>query len=216
MTFRTSIRVARWLFTGLGLAALGYCAAVWIGAKLYQSQEARRFTREAHVRAIPVTPREAPSAIVPPDGDLVGKLEIPRIGVSVMVVEGVDNRDLKHAVGHIPGTALPGENGNIGLAGHRDTFFRPLRAIHSNDIIMLSTPRRSYRYRVVSTKIVSPDDVQVLYPAVHDTLTLVTCFPFDYVGSAPRRFIVRADSLPGSVKKVAGRTPDVRAQNPDF
>jgi sortase A len=197
MSVRACIRVAHWLFTAVGLAALGYCAVIWIGAKLYQHSEARRFAGEAHVRAIPVAPNAAPRAeTVPPDGGLVGKLEIPRIGVSVMVVEGVDDRDLRYAVGHIPGTPLPGEAGNIALAGHRDTFFRPLRAIHRNDTITLSTLKESYRYRVVSTKVVPPDDVQVLYPTGRDSLTLVTCFPFNYVGSAPRRFIVLADRLP--------------------
>jgi len=208
MSARTWIRAARYGLTIAGLAALGYCAAVWIGAKLYQDREARRFALEAGARleAIPAArhqPRPAqlsqvsPSPVIPPDGGLVGKLEIPRIGLSVMVVEGVDSADLKRAVGHIPGTALPGESGNIGLAGHRDTFFRPLRSIHRNDSIMLRTLQGSYRYRVVSTKVVPPGDVQVLYPTGRDTLTLVTCFPFDYVGPAPRRFIVRANRLPG-------------------
>jgi sortase A len=115
-----------------------------------------------------------------------------------MVVEGVDDGDLKHAVGHIPGTALPGEDGNVGIAGHRDTFFRPLRSIRRKDTITLSTLQGTYRYRVISTKVVDPDDVEVLYPDGRDTLTLVTCFPFDYVGSAPRRFIVRAERSRGA------------------
>ncbi len=200
MTVATWIRVGRRLFAIVGLAALGYCAVVWMGARLYQSQEMRRFTRKAHIGALPAAPHQAPprALLVPPDGALVGKLEIPRIRLSVIVVEGVDDRDLEHAVGHIPGTALPGESGNIGLAGHRDTFFRALRAIRSNDSITLSTLKKSYRYRVISTKVVPPDDVQVLYPAGRDTLTLVTCFPFDYIGPAPRRFIVRAERLPGA------------------
>jgi sortase A len=114
-----------------------------------------------------------------------------------MVVEGVDDNDLKRAVGHIPGTALPGESGNVGIAGHRDTFFRPLRSIQLDDTITVSTLQGSSRYRVVSTNVVRPEDIQVLYPTGRATLTLVTCFPFDYVGSAPKRFIVRADRAPG-------------------
>ena len=133
----------------------------------------------------------------PENGGVVGRLEIARLGVSVMVVEGVDDSDLKRAVGHIPGTALPGEPGNVGIAGHRDTFFRPLRSIQRDDTITLSTLQGTYRYRVVSTKVVRPEDIQVLYPTGRDSLTLVTCFPFYYVGSAPKRFIVRAERTPG-------------------
>ena len=114
-----------------------------------------------------------------------------------MVVEGVDERDLKRAAGHIPGTALPGETGNIGIAAHRDTFFRPLRFIEKSDAITLRTLHGTYRYRVVSTKVVAPDDVQVLYPTGRDTLTLVTCFPFYYIGAAPHRFIVTARRVSG-------------------
>src|SRR5664279_1488691 len=93
----------------------------------------------------------------------------------------------------IPGTALPGKQGNIGIAGHRDTSFRPLRFIRKDDMIALTTLHGTSRYRVVSTKIVGPDDVQVLYPTGRDALTLVTCYPFDFVGPAPRRFIVQAE-----------------------
>jgi sortase A len=131
----------------------------------------------------------------PENGGVVGRLEIPRIGVSVMVVEGADDNDLKRAVGHIPGTALPGEPGNVGIAGHRDTFFRPLRSIQRDDTITLRTLQGAYRYRVVSTNVVRPEDIEVLYPTGRDCLTLVTCFPFDYVGSAPKRFIVRAERM---------------------
>ena len=86
---------------------------------------------------------------------------------------------------------------NVGIAGHRDTFFRPLRTIKRNDTITVTTLRGTYRYRVVSTSVVGPQDVQVLYPTEGDSLTLVTCFPFEYVGSAPKRFIVRAERAPG-------------------
>jgi sortase A len=95
-------------------------------------------------------------------------------------------------VGHIPGTALPGEDGNIVLAAHRDTFFRPLRNIQKGDEIALTTLSGAYRYRVESIQIVGPDDVGVLSPTKQPTLTLVTCYPFYFVGSAPKRFIVRA------------------------
>ncbi len=123
---------------------------------------------------------------------VIGRLEIPNVRLVAMVQEGADARTLRRAVGHIPGTALPGGRGNVGLAGHRDTFFRPLREIHVNDAIELKTPNGTYRYRVESMRIVGPRDVQVLKPTNNASLTLVTCYPFYYVGSAPKRFIVRA------------------------
>ena len=136
--------------------------------------------------------------VAPRDGEVVGQLEIPRLGVSVIVVEGADPGDLKHAVGHITGTSLPGAPGNVGIAGHRDTFFRPLRFTQRGDKIELRTLRGTYRYRVISTTLVQPADVQVLNPSGRDTLTLVTCYPFYYLGPAPERFIVRAERRIGN------------------
>jgi sortase A len=115
--------------------------------------------------------------------------------MSTMVVEGAGNRDLKRAAGHIPGTAFPGTGGNTGIAAHRDTFFRPLRFIRIADSISVTTPQGTFAYRVVSTQIVKPDQIQVLYPTQAEALTLVTCYPFNFVGPAPRRFIVRAERV---------------------
>lgn len=126
---------------------------------------------------------------------VVGRLEIPRLKLSVMVREGADESTLARAVGHIPGTALPGQIGNVGFAGHRDTFFRVLRNIRKDDTIDVQTTHGDFRYLVKSTKIVSPRDVSVLDASVGDTLTLVTCYPFYYVGSAPKRFIVHATQV---------------------
>jgi sortase A len=109
-----------------------------------------------------------------------------------MVREGAGEGTLRTAVGHIPGTALPGAAGNVALAGHRDTFFRALRNIRKNDSIDVQTGHGTYRYLVESTEIVGPRDVAVLKASGGETLTLVTCYPFYYVGSAPKRFIVRA------------------------
>ena len=115
--------------------------------------------------------------------------------MSVAFVEGADTPELRHAAGHISGTALPGENGNTGIAAHRDTFFRPLRNARPNDVIRLTTHDGEYRYQVVSTKIVSPEDVSVLESDGNDILTLVTCYPFYFIGAAPKRFVVRAERL---------------------
>lgn len=136
------------------------------------------------------TPR---TPLHPEPGSLIARLEIPRIGLSVAVVEGAAEPQLRVAAGHIPGTAFPGENDNVAFAGHRDTHFRSLRSIRLNDEVRMAAGNRLYKYRVVSTRIVKPEDIQVLYPADRETLTLVTCYPFSYIGAAPSRFIVRAE-----------------------
>jgi len=112
-----------------------------------------------------------------------------------MVVDGDSSGDLSLGPGHIPGTALPGRSGNIGIAGHRDSVFRPLRSIRKGQIITLTTPHGKDEYRVVCTSIVSPKDTSVLRPSTRDSLTLVTCYPFDFIGPAPKRFIVRAERV---------------------
>ena len=124
---------------------------------------------------------------------VIGRLEIPTLHLVAMVQEGADAGTLRRAVGHIPGTALPGGQGNVGLAGHRDTFFRALRDIRVNDDIELQTQDETFRYVVESTQIVGPREVHVLASDGGQSLTLVTCYPFYYVGSAPKRFIVRAE-----------------------
>lgn len=197
---RRKIQLVQRALTVAGILPLAYCVVVFLNAKFYQAREARNFARELRPNRAATAAAPTPRAPVaaPESGAVVGRLDIPRIGISVMVVEGVEDGDLKRAAGHIPGTALPGEPGNVGIAAHRDTFFRPLRVIRRDDAITLNTLGGAYRYRVVSTEVVGPEDVQVLYPTGRDTLTLVTCFPFDYVGSAPKRFIVRADRLLGT------------------
>jgi sortase A len=122
-------------------------------------------------------------------------MDIPRLGISTIVMEGTTAKTLRRAIGHIEGTALPGQPGNVGISGHRDTFFRPLRHIRENDIITLTTLLGEYRYRVVFTKLVGPYDVTVLNPGGDEILTLVTCYPFYFVGPAPYRFIVRAERV---------------------
>ena len=143
----------------------------------------------------PAKPPAPAAEPVPAKGDLVGRLDIPRLGVSAMVLEGDDDGTLKLGVGHIPGTALPGPRGNVGLAAHRDSFFRPLHGIRRADEIELVTALRTYRYRVNDVSIVRPDDVAVLRDTGSPSLTLVTCYPFWWVGNAPKRFVVRASRI---------------------
>lgn len=127
--------------------------------------------------------------------DVIGRIEIPRLKVRVMIREGDDEATLRDAVGHIPSTALPGQIGNVALAAHRDTYFRPLRNIRKNDRIVVSTLHGAYEYLVQTTQIVSPSDVSVLKASAPHELTLVTCYPFYYIGSAPRRFVVHATQI---------------------
>jgi sortase A len=109
-----------------------------------------------------------------------------------MVREGVDRRTLLLAVGHIPATALPGQPGNVGVAGHRDTFFRRLKDLRTGDEIEFSTLTGDFKYVVESLIVVEPDNMAVLAPSTQNVLTMVTCYPFYYIGNAPKRFVVRA------------------------
>jgi sortase A len=128
-------------------------------------------------------------------GDVLGELRIDRLHMSVMVFEGDDRDILKIGAGHIPGTAVSPGNGNIGIAAHRDTFFRPLRLIRARDVITLRTASGTARFTVTETEIVRPTRVEVLDRAPGRDLTLVTCYPFAYMGRAPQRFIVHARKL---------------------
>jgi LPXTG-site transpeptidase (sortase) family protein len=122
----------------------------------------------------------------------LGRLDVPDASVSVMLLDGTDELTLNRAVGHIEGTARPGETGNVGIAGHRDSFFRGLQYLEVGDDLSLTTLNGVARYEVAKLEVVDPDAVEVLAATDHDALTLVTCYPFYYVGDAPRRFIVHA------------------------
>ena len=173
----------------IGVAALGYFLYVNIETRLYQAFENRELDAilAAGPPSMPLSRRPMPAP-----GSAIGRIEIPRLGVSSVIRVGVDARTLQLAVGHIPGTALPGDPGNIGLAGHRDTFFRKLRDIRTFDEIRIVTPDGTFTYEVDRTRIVKPQDTWVLKDIAIPAVTLVTCYPFTYVGSAPERFIVRA------------------------
>jgi sortase A len=178
----------------LGLATLGYWGAVTLKGRFYQMREQKQFSVPPSRPNLQRTPPPAPKP-APKSGTVFAMLVIPRIGLSTVVVEGAGKQELELGPGHIPGTALPGEGGNVGVAGHRDTFFRLLRLVRTNDTIQLINHEQEFRYKVVSTRVVDPDNVSVLSPTGRETLTLVTCYPFQFVGSAPNRFIVRADCI---------------------
>ena len=205
----------RWsghFFSIIGILALGYAGFVLGYTKVYQAYLTRRFEQELKIARgpagsgedlssspLPPTPSEVDRASVesaPPEGSPLGRIEIGTIGLSAMILEGTDTKTLRRAVGHIPRTALPGQHGNIAIAGHRDTFFRGLRNILKDDEITLTTLDGSYRYRVNFTQVVEPEDIWVLDHSDGAILTLVTCYPFFFVGPAPQRFIVRAHRSP--------------------
>jgi len=176
----------------VGVVCLGTFILFTLQRRFYQEELNDTFDQMVEAPApAPTSAPEAPARRMR-EGDLVGRLEIPRLSVSVMVLEGIASRTLRLGAGHIPGTPLPGAIGNSGIAAHRDTFFRPLSRIETNDEIVFHTPSKKSTYRVVSTKIVMPNDVEVLKPNGKDTITLVTCYPFYYIGPAPKRFIVTA------------------------
>lgn len=183
------LRAASFLFLVIGVVALGYVGYVLASARAYQAIETARLE---HVVSQPEI-RRAPRLVA--DGGVIGQLEIPRLGLAAIVVEGDSASLLRRAVGHLPETALPGESGNVALAGHRDTFFRPLRRIQLGDAITLRTQDGEFHYRVESTRVVAPDATDVLQSSDIHELTLITCFPFNYIGSAPDRFIVRAREI---------------------
>jgi sortase A len=181
-----------------GSFALVWSLYFWADAHLYQAVQRRRFDAVSASEDITAEPLARLDAFKIPRlaiGSVLGRMEIPRIGISVMILEGDDARVLRRGAGHLQGTAVPGEPGNVAIAGHRDTFFRALRNIRDDDTIELATLRGSYEYRVESVEVVDPDDATVLAPSPQPTLTLITCYPFYYVGPAPGRFIVRARQM---------------------
>jgi sortase A len=173
----------------------GFIALAYVGFALLEARSHQIYEKQALNDQI----RAAVSAKIPQvkpilhGGDLLGRLDIPRLGVSVAVLQGTTSRVLRLGAGHIDATALSGEPGNSGIAGHRDTFFRGLKDIRNRDDIQLQTATGLLHYEVDWIRIVEPNDTTVLDSTTPDsTLTLVTCYPFYFVGPAPKRFIVHA------------------------
>jgi sortase A len=144
------------------------------------------------VEAPPIVSLDAARAPLPVRGAAVAELSIPRVRLSAVVLHGSDARTLRRGPGHLENTALPGESGNAVIAGHRDSFFRPLQDVELGDDIFVDTPRGRFRYRVSSLDVVDPHDLSVLEPTGGSILTLITCYPFRVLGPAPDRYVVRA------------------------
>ncbi len=201
---RPVLRLVRWFLLALGVALLGVVGYASLDAKLYQDRENKRLNQamktsaevsaETPEQVLPVTSSATAEVqrvnAVP--GSSIGRIEISRIGVDVIIAEGTDGKTLRRGVGHVTGTSLPGEPGNVAIAGHRDTFFRALRDVHQGDEVTLTTVDGAFHYRVDWTKVVGDEATEVLSDSDEAILTLVTCYPFYFVGPAPKRFIVRA------------------------
>jgi sortase A len=221
------LRWGQYFFLLVGLLAGGYYGWFYAGARIFQAYQSWRLDQimrhqpsslkdvlASYLNRIENTltnrpaptpvniPAESPSPNPPhpplSEGALIGRIEVPRLRLSTIVLEGDSDQVLRRAVGHIPSTSLPGGSGNVAIAGHRDTFFRALKNIRRNDSIMLATTAGTFHYRVRSVEIVEPDVTQVLAPSDRPSLTLVTCYPFYFIGSAPERYIVNAQQIDSS------------------
>jgi sortase A len=200
-----------------GILLVAFWVAAWIHSRVGSRRDLERFAEARRASVVPGLPARMPTARVlpgetPPDYSLWSKerikayeesrtqkasdpmavLRIPKIGLEVAVLDGTDDLTLNRAVGHIEDTAKPGEKGNVGIAGHRDGFFRGLKDVVKGDTMELETLSGKETYRVDDIWIVQPEDIQVLDPTPEPTITLVACYPFYFVGHAPQRYIVRA------------------------
>jgi sortase A len=203
---RAFSRVFSSVLLAAGFMLLGYCGMSWIDSRIQQiegNMELDRLLRHPPTAAVRV--RE------PAHGDLIGRVSIPRLGMSDIVFEGTDDEVLHRGVGHLTGSALPGQRGNVVLAGHRDSFFRDLRNIRKGDFVDVTTESGTRSYAVESTEVVNPTDIAVEAPTPAPTLTLITCYPFNFVGNAPQRFIIRAQP---AQENAALRNNDDEASKP--
>ena len=194
------LRGACYFFLAIGLLALGYAGLVFADSHAYQALEMKKFKQAGRL--------SEPRVFV--EGDVIGEIQVPRLRLNAMVVQGDSPANLKRAVGHLTKSALPGEWGNVALAGHRDTFFRPLRDIRLGDEIRFKTRERSFEYRVESIEVVAPTDIRVLQSSTGHDLTLLTCFPIYYIGPAPKRLVVRAREVDGMMQEQLAKGNEVK------
>jgi LPXTG-site transpeptidase (sortase) family protein len=167
----------------IGVVLLGYVAGEYWG--MYRSQKNLEAEWQRQAATISV-PGKAP---VSPD-QLLTRLQIPKIQVDAIVVEGASRRELSEGPGHMKQTAQPGETGNAVITGHRDTFFRHIYELNKGDQIQVRRNGRTFTYEVTGRKIVMPEDISVIKPTNNPQLTLITCYPTYYIGPAPKRLVV--------------------------
>ena len=212
MTVRVSFGLHRRVLAALaanfliaaGALALGFCVWALLSGAVYQRIQKIRFAEQRPVeisgvaqnQTAPDSPALAPpSSLLAADPQIIGELEIPRIGLDVMVREGMDEDTLRKAAGHVPSTDLPGQDGDFMVLGHRDTFFRPLHAIELGDLVRLRTRRGRFAYRIDSVVVVDLEGLSLIQKAPRQGITLITCFPFDYIGPAPHRLVARGSQI---------------------
>jgi sortase A len=198
------LRGACYLFLALGIIALGYAGFVSAGSHVYQALEMKKFNQAG--------PLAEPHILA--EGEVIGEIQVPRLGLNAIVVQGDSPDSLTRAVGHLSDSALPGEWGNVALAGHRDTFFRPLRDIRLGDGIHFKTRKRTFEYRVESIEVVAPTDIRVLESSTGHDLTLLTCYPMNYIGPAPNRLVVRAREIQRTAREQLARENESVAARP--
>jgi sortase A len=191
-------RTRAWIhraFIAFGVACVIFYGVVTMRTWLYQRAAKTQVEQMTSIERPPAVVEHIPDAPTPPEpGEIIGRVDIPRLRLSAAVAEGDDEKTLGKAVGHLPDTPLPWQRrGNVALAAHRDGLFRPLERIRLEDDVKVVTAHGEFHYRVKKTHIVDPDDVWVIAPTDTPTITLITCYPFSFVGNAPRRFIVHAE-----------------------
>jgi sortase A len=205
-----------------GIATLAWCGMSLIDAYIAQRIARQSLEAISNVPApagppVPATIRTASSIVR--RGAAIASLSIPRVELSAVVLHGSDDQTLRRGPGHLEGTAMPGQAGNVVIAGHRDSFFRPLRKVRLGDDLFLDTPHGRLQYRVTWLRVVRPRDLSVVAPTDEEVLTLITCYPFSLLGNAPDRFIVRAirvgDAAAMPVAPVTPTPPGAPIPDPD-
>ena len=170
----------------VGVAMLSYVAGVLLQARAHLNSFHGATSPSASLSI------SAPKLV---EGAAIGEVRIDRIGMRAVISQGESDAVLRIGAGHLADTPWPSQPGNVVIAGHRDTIFRPLRNVREGDIVDVTTETTIAHYKVVSTRVVPPTDLSVLEPSSGNTLTMITCYPFGFVGQAPERFVVRAEQV---------------------
>ena len=200
-TFTATAITSRWFSRALilfGCGCLGWVAFGLLQAKAFErfgeqrlAEASRALHRHGAITGKTLKLAQAARTEARTSG-VIGRISLPRAGISAIIAEGTTDTTLSRSVGHVPGSAFPGENGNTVLAAHRETHFRGLKMVQTGDRAILTTPDGAFEYRVESTSIVGPADTEVMQETPDSMLTLITCYPFNYLGHAPQRYVVRA------------------------
>ncbi|WP_051670851.1 class D sortase [Bryobacter aggregatus] len=210
--FRVSSHPFAYLLCGGGMLMIAVAGFLWFSGSWEEQQDRERYLAEIAAPGVVEAAGPLPKGNPAPHHKVstrpaaasalgLGVIDIPRLKLTSLIRPTDEDRDLSRGVGHVRGTAFPGQAGTVALAGHRDTFFRDLRWIRDGDTIRLRLPGGTKLYQVKETKVVEPTDVSVLHGNNRDRLVLITCFPFHYIGPAPHRFIVIAEPIPHQIAR---------------